>query len=151
MAVREEIISGLKNAMARGESLEKASQSFINAGYNQDDVQAAAEELKASGGMGVLSQMHLPEHELHIAEQNEHAEESETGQAQENQNLQYPPLPEQNEQNFQQQPQQMQQAVAAPKKSKTLKIAILIIILLMLLTLAGIAVFGTEILDALFK
>ena len=40
--MREDIVTGLKNAMQRGESLEKSMQSFINAGYNPIEVKQAA-------------------------------------------------------------------------------------------------------------
>ena len=42
---KEEVAAGLKNAIEKGESLEKAKQSFINAGYNISEVQSAAEML----------------------------------------------------------------------------------------------------------
>jgi hypothetical protein len=34
----DEIISGLRNALERGESLDKAARSFLNAGYNPSEV-----------------------------------------------------------------------------------------------------------------
>lgn len=40
-----EIIGGLRNALERGESIQKAVQSFISAGYNPILVQEAANEL----------------------------------------------------------------------------------------------------------
>jgi uncharacterized membrane protein YukC len=43
--MREEILSGLKNAIERGTPLEKAVKSFINAGYNPAEVRAAADNL----------------------------------------------------------------------------------------------------------
>ena len=43
--MREEILFGLKNAMERGDSLEKAVQSYINAGYNPMEIRAAANML----------------------------------------------------------------------------------------------------------
>lgn len=45
MGTKEEIISGIKNALARGESIEKIVQSFVNAGYNADTVRQAAGEI----------------------------------------------------------------------------------------------------------
>lgn len=42
-----EILGGLRNAIERGQSLEKAVQSFINAGYNARLVQEAANELSS--------------------------------------------------------------------------------------------------------
>ena len=41
--MREDIVRGLKNAIERGEPLEKAVQSFINAGYNPVEVKQAAQ------------------------------------------------------------------------------------------------------------
>lgn len=40
--MNEEILSGLRNALARGFSLEDSIQSFINAGYSQSEVKEAA-------------------------------------------------------------------------------------------------------------
>lgn len=40
--MNEEIYSGLKNAIEHGSSLESAVQSFINAGYNSQEVHEAA-------------------------------------------------------------------------------------------------------------
>ncbi|MDO8516494.1 MAG: hypothetical protein Q7S33_00050 [Nanoarchaeota archaeon] len=42
-----EIIGGLRNALERGQSIERAVQSFINAGYNPRTVQEAANELSS--------------------------------------------------------------------------------------------------------
>ena len=53
---KQEIISGLKNAIARGESIQKASQSFINAGYNPAEVQQAASEIN----IGIASKIPSP-------------------------------------------------------------------------------------------
>src|SRR3989344_4656666 len=43
--MREDILRGLKNAIERGEPLEKAVQSFISAGYNPVEVKQAAESM----------------------------------------------------------------------------------------------------------
>ena len=43
--MQDEITPGLKNAVERGESLENAVQSFINAGYNPVEVRSAASSL----------------------------------------------------------------------------------------------------------
>lgn len=42
---RPELISGIKNAIERGYSLDLAIQSFINAGYSKQDVQDSARSL----------------------------------------------------------------------------------------------------------
>jgi hypothetical protein len=39
--VKDDLAAGLKVAMQRGDNLEKAMQSFINAGYNPQEVRAA--------------------------------------------------------------------------------------------------------------
>jgi len=44
---KEEIIEGLKYALARGESLPKAMMSFYNAGYSKGDIEEAARILQA--------------------------------------------------------------------------------------------------------
>ncbi len=43
--MREDIIAGLKNALERGSTLEKAVESFINAGYSPAEVKEAAQSL----------------------------------------------------------------------------------------------------------
>lgn len=39
----QEILGGIKNALDRGEPLEKAKQTFINSGYTPQEVQEAAQ------------------------------------------------------------------------------------------------------------
>ncbi len=46
--VKEEILEGLKYAVARGETLPKAMMSFYNAGYSKQDIEEAARALQAS-------------------------------------------------------------------------------------------------------
>ena len=41
----EEIIAGFKNALERGESVEEAKHSFLNAGYSASEVEQAVQEL----------------------------------------------------------------------------------------------------------
>jgi cobalamin biosynthesis Mg chelatase CobN len=43
--VRGDIVGGLKIALSRGESLQKAMQSFYNAGYKKEEIEEAAREL----------------------------------------------------------------------------------------------------------
>lgn len=63
--MNEEIAAGLKNAMEHGASLEKAIQSFINAGYNAQDVRDAGKSLSIS--VGEMTNMKMPtiEQNLH--------------------------------------------------------------------------------------
>ncbi len=51
---KEELVGGLKNAIERGSSLEKAIQSFIGAGYNPNEVRAAAQDI--GGGVTAIVQ-----------------------------------------------------------------------------------------------
>jgi len=44
----QEIGGGLKNALDRGESLAKAKQSFVNAGYKPEEVEAAVRKMPAA-------------------------------------------------------------------------------------------------------
>ncbi len=57
--MKEEIISGIKNAMQRGSSYESAVQSFINAGYNEEEVNEAGKML--SGGVSEIINGEFPE------------------------------------------------------------------------------------------
>lgn len=43
-----EIVGGLKNALDRGESLVKAKQSFLNAGYKPAEINAAVQKMPAT-------------------------------------------------------------------------------------------------------
>ncbi|MEK6825858.1 MAG: hypothetical protein AABY00_03665 [Nanoarchaeota archaeon] len=43
--MKEEIVSGIKNGLERGESLDEAMQTFINAGYKSVEVREAANAL----------------------------------------------------------------------------------------------------------
>ena len=43
----EEILSGLRSAMSRGDTLQEAMQSFYNAGYLKKDIDAAARKLQS--------------------------------------------------------------------------------------------------------
>jgi len=50
---QEEIASGLNNAINRGETLDIARATFLNAGYDPQVVNGAANQLLAGGGGGV--------------------------------------------------------------------------------------------------
>ncbi len=44
--VKEDILGGIRNAVARGGSLKDAMQSFYNAGYPKEEIEAAAREFQ---------------------------------------------------------------------------------------------------------
>ncbi len=46
--VKEEIFEGLKVALAKGETLQKAMMSFFNAGYSKEEIEEAARQLQMS-------------------------------------------------------------------------------------------------------
>ena len=52
---KDEIVSGLKNAVERGSTIEQAVQSFINAGYNPVEVRQAA-DFMSSGATSISTQ-----------------------------------------------------------------------------------------------
>ncbi len=56
MAVENEILGGLRNAVEKGESLDSAVKSFINAGYNPELVKIASQEL-TSGTISMTKSM----------------------------------------------------------------------------------------------
>jgi len=53
--MREDIVAGIKNALDRGVPLERAVQSFLNAGYNPIEVRQAAESL-TEGATSITNQ-----------------------------------------------------------------------------------------------
>lgn len=55
LKMSEEITAGLRNAIERGETLQRAMQSFINAGYNPADVKRSAEALNR-GATSIVNQ-----------------------------------------------------------------------------------------------
>jgi len=126
----EEIIAGLKNAMQRGDSLDKAVQSFINAGYNPVEVRQAANDL-SSGASTILFQ----EPETHPMQQ----------QFQQPRLL---PLLPQSPQQYLQPPRESMQSEEPKKRG-----FITLLILLLLLLVAGIILlifYGEELLAMLF-
>ncbi len=53
--MQNEIAAGLHNALERGEPLEHAIQTFVNAGYNPQEVQAAAQILVSEGVSSIIA------------------------------------------------------------------------------------------------
>ena len=53
--MKEELLGGLKNAIERGSSLEKAVQSMINSGYNPKEVREAADLLTKGGAISMIA------------------------------------------------------------------------------------------------
>ena len=64
--MQNEIAAGLRNALERGSSLEKAMQTFVNAGYNPQEVKMAGQEFSGVSGIiypdkAVLAESKAPE------------------------------------------------------------------------------------------
>ncbi len=70
--MREEIVAGLQNAVARGQTLEQAAQSFINAGYNPQEVKAAYQML-SSGASNVFAGATPPGQGVQVQQNNRQA------------------------------------------------------------------------------
>ena len=64
---KEEIIAGLKQAVSRGSTLGKAKQSFINAGYNPEEVEEAASFL-GTGTITKYTQFQKPQQKIQSQE-----------------------------------------------------------------------------------
>lgn len=52
--MKDEIIAGLKNAIEREENLEYAIQTFVNSGYNPEEVRAAGKIISESGVSNIV-------------------------------------------------------------------------------------------------
>ena len=52
--MQNEIAAGIHNALERGETLDHAIQTFVNSGYNPQEVQAAAQLLASEGMTSII-------------------------------------------------------------------------------------------------
>jgi hypothetical protein len=68
--MREEIIGGIRNAMERGASMDDAIQSFINAGYNLNDVEEVKNYLLESGATTMIYPIKVAEEQPEKKEDN---------------------------------------------------------------------------------
>jgi len=73
--MREDILTGLKNAVERGESLEKAVKTLVTAGYSSAEVNEAAESINL-GAIGEISKAEIKQKdEIHPASSQEYNSE----------------------------------------------------------------------------
>lgn len=107
--MKDEIEAGLKNAVERGEKLEDAMASFINAGYNPAEVRQAASSL-THGAVSIMNATHF-----NFPKQ-ERPEEPPSTHTQEIKPSQY----------------------SLPKKSSKKTILLIILIIILILLIAGI-------------
>lgn len=129
----EDIFAGLKNAVERGYSIDKAVQSFINAGYNPVEVKRAAEKLQGASGI-VKPQIEDVKTQMRVQSAQSMQKESKTIEAQ-NPQIQQPIA------------MQFQQK---PKKHTGIIIILIIILVLLIAGLAYLIFFEEEFLSTLF-
>ncbi|MDO8459719.1 MAG: hypothetical protein Q7S74_01285 [Nanoarchaeota archaeon] len=58
--MRDEIVAGIKNAVDRGSSVEEAAQSFVNAGYNPQEVLEATQFILGGGASNIIYGSNMP-------------------------------------------------------------------------------------------
>ena len=120
----KELIGGLKNALERGENIQKAKKSFVNAGYNIQDVENAARQISGAP----IPQQTIPSRSQPIKQ----TQQNQTNKPQKNQSKQ-----------TQQKIIQKNSNPLSEKPKKPLpKILIIIMIIISVLILIGAAVLG---------
>lgn len=129
---KAEIQNALEIAVSRGESIEKATQSMINAGYSKQEVQAAAVNVQNSGAIGITGQMPTQSKTESIQKETTEPIIKSRGQ-----NI----MP--TKQAVEEQPAQTQTPdQSKPKKKGPWKVLILVGILVVLLIVLGFIIFG---------
>ena len=143
--VRGDIIGGLKVSLARGESLQRAMQSFYNAGYKKEDIENAARTLKQEGFQPVSAQTKPLIQQNPLQKKPLHPGYKAPIASQPNPALQAKHSP------IQQSQQQVVSSYSPSKQSKIDVITILLIIVLVVLLgiLAGVFLFKQELIDFL--
>lgn len=131
----EEISVGIKNALARGQSLQQATQSLILAGYNKDEVSEAASRFSPAITSAIPT---LEQEKEQVAKIKEKIEEIENKK----QNLEKPEIKE-----------AKLNTPTIPKKRNGLKILIIVLAILLVLVVGafiGLTLFGDQVLAKLF-
>ena len=153
----EDVMPGLKNALDRGDSMESAVQSFINAGYDPEEVRQASKMLLSGTDPYTLKQTQQPQtqspNDLPKApgqtkqtQQNQQSQQNTQNQHQQNNQQNEDQKKTQNQQN-----QQRQSPIIKPKKSGSFKWIVISLIALILLlgSLIVFLVFREQIIDML--
>jgi hypothetical protein len=137
---REEIITGLKNALERNQSLEKAMQSMISAGYDANEVREASQYVN----IGVAPKIQASTSQVLQAQPAQQIPQIQQ------ETSQYQKLPSNNQTNRE---IMNQFGLEKPKKKKFPKIIIILLIILLIIIfgLIMLALFGEKILDAIFS
>ena len=133
---REDIVAGLKSALAKGESLKQAMITFYNAGYNREDIQEAARALQSDQLTQGIVQPQIPIQP----------------QQQPTQTQQQIQQPQAIQSQVQQPTQQRVSGYGKPKKTgRTLIITLVVVLSLLLGLLAVIFIFKDQLTDILNK
>ena len=133
---REDIVAGLKSALAKGESLKQAMITFYNAGYNREDIQEAARALQSDQLTQGIVQPQIP-----IQPQQQPAQTQQQIQQ-----------PQAIQPQVQQPTQQRVSGYGKPKKTgRTLIITLVVVLSLLLGLLAVIFIFKDQLTDILNK
>lgn len=134
----EEVLVGLQNAIARGQSLEKAMNSLILAGYNPQEVQEAAKQVN----MGIISRI-PDERPVNPTSNNNSLPELQS---------QYKKLPAENvQQTFLESPSPTSETLPEKKKIPKWLIVTIILSALIILGIVILGLLGPKILDAITK
>ncbi len=138
--MKDEIVGGIRNALERGESLEQAVQSLINAGYHPSEVREAA-VIAVPSATNILQPASTPSSPVSEA----------------------PALPSQPQQRtlqsspsvlplIKQQPQGLsQRPITPPPKGKKVVIILLVIFLILLALFITSMMYGDQILNKIFN
>jgi hypothetical protein len=76
--VNEAILEGLKNALAKGESLQSAMQSFMNAGYNSAEVEEASRNLHVPAGFSQQVKFSVTQNAMPVQKVSQYQEKTKT-------------------------------------------------------------------------
>jgi len=142
--VKEELVTGLKNAIVRGEGLEKAINSLLSAGYNSQEVHEAADTLN----LGVIGEVSKQIMKNETAKPLNSAEIKPTYKLLPSVSSEFPITPIKNEKTISKPNNNLNKN---PHKIPGWLIGLLIFFGFLIVFLILLSIFGTTILDVLFK
>ena len=119
---KAELIGGIKNALEKGESLEKAKQSFLNAGYKKEEVEEAARE--------------VAQHSAPVPSPTPATTINQSPQQGHNQSIPQPPSQKPAQQVL------LKPSTQLPAEQQVSKKLMIILVIVSVLVLAGAAIFG---------
>jgi len=145
--VREDIVGGLRNALAKGDSLEKAMMSFYNSGYKKEDIEDAARFVQSNPiAMPQNSQPQIPQQQTQpkiltpLVPSTKNSVPPQSSQPQVPQTPQVPQIPQQIQQPDNSQVVQRVSNYTPKPKRRIFSTLIIVILTLLLLGLIGVLV-----------